>query len=120
MLALLRSNYARAEQAKADDPRLATSHVTYPGSTGTVKGYVARPAGSERLPGVIVIHQNRGLNPHIEDVARRLALAGYCDARAGSHVLARRDAHGRGRGDQGIRQASGGDGARRRAPSMLI
>jgi carboxymethylenebutenolidase len=77
MLALLRSNYARAEQVKADDPRLATSHVTYPGSTGTVKGYVARPAGSERLPGVIVIHQNRGLNPHIEDVARRLALAGY-------------------------------------------
>jgi len=77
MLAFLRSDYARAEQVKADDPRLATSHVTYPGSTGTVKGYVARPAGSERLPAVIVIHQNRGLNPHIEDVARRLALAGY-------------------------------------------
>ena len=77
MLPLLRSNYALAEQVRADDPRLTTSKVAYPGSTGEVKAYLARPAGSERLPGVIVIHQNRGLNAHINDVARRVALAGY-------------------------------------------
>jgi carboxymethylenebutenolidase len=77
MLPLLRSNYALAQQVKADDPRLAASTVTYPGSTGPVKGYLARPAGDARLPAVIVIHQNRGLNAHIEDVARRVALAGY-------------------------------------------
>ncbi|HXQ54096.1 MAG TPA: dienelactone hydrolase family protein [Stellaceae bacterium] len=77
MMALLRSNYALAETVKADDPRLAISRVTYPGSSGEVKAYLARPKGDARLPAVIVIHQNRGLNPHIEDVARRLALAGY-------------------------------------------
>jgi carboxymethylenebutenolidase len=77
MFASMRSNYARAETVKADDPRLETAHVTYPGSTTPVKGYVARPRGSGKLPGIIVIHQNRGLNPHIEDVARRLALADY-------------------------------------------
>ena len=77
MLPLLRSNYALAEQVKADDPRLAASTVTYPGSTGPMKAYLARPTGSARLPAVIVIHQNRGLNAHIDDVARRVALAGY-------------------------------------------
>jgi carboxymethylenebutenolidase len=77
MLPLLRSNYVLAEQVKADDPRLAASRVTYPGSTGPVKAYLARPTGDARLPAVIVIHQNRGLNAHIEDVARRVALAGY-------------------------------------------
>jgi carboxymethylenebutenolidase len=77
LLKLLRSNYALAEQVKADDPRLATATVTYPGSTGPMSGYLARPTGTARLPGIIVIHQNRGLNPHICDVARRAALAGY-------------------------------------------
>ena len=77
MLPLLRSNYALAEQVKSDDPRLAAENITYPGSSGEMKGYLARPKGSDKLPSVIVIHQNRGLNPHIADVARRLALAGY-------------------------------------------
>jgi carboxymethylenebutenolidase len=77
MMPLLRSNYALAETVKADDPRLASGMVSYPGSTGPVKAYLTRPKGDERLPSIIVIHQNRGLNPHIEDVARRLALAGY-------------------------------------------
>lgn len=77
LLKLLRSNYALAEQVKPDDPRLATSTVTYPGSTGPMSGYLARPTGTARLPSIIVIHQNRGLNPHICDVARRAALAGY-------------------------------------------
>ncbi len=77
MLPLLRSNYALAEQVKADDPRLVAQNITYPGSSGEVKAYLARPKGADKLPGVIVIHQNRGLNAHIDDVARRVALAGY-------------------------------------------
>jgi carboxymethylenebutenolidase len=77
MMALLRPNYALAAQVSADDPRLETQRITYPGASGPVKAYLARPKGTEKLPAVIVIHQNRGLNPHIEDVARRLAVAGY-------------------------------------------
>jgi carboxymethylenebutenolidase len=77
MLPLLRSNYALAEQVKADDPRLTAQNITYPGSSGEVKAYLARPKGGDQLPGIIVIHQNRGLNAHIDDVARRVALAGY-------------------------------------------
>ena len=77
MMALLRPNYALAAQVSADDPRLETQRITYPGASGPVKAYLARPKGAEKLPAVIVIHQNRGLNPHIEDVARRLAVAGY-------------------------------------------
>jgi carboxymethylenebutenolidase len=77
MLPLLRSNYALAQQVPADDPQLSTSMVTYPGSAGEVKAYLARPKGDARLPAIIVIHENRGLTPHIQDVARRAALAGY-------------------------------------------
>jgi carboxymethylenebutenolidase len=62
----------------ADDPRLQTEEVTFQGATGEVQGYLARPAdASAALPGVVVIHENRGLNPHIEDVARRMALEGF-------------------------------------------
>ncbi|MGH7087724.1 MAG: dienelactone hydrolase family protein, partial [Stellaceae bacterium] len=75
--AALRSNYALAEQVKADDPRIETARVTYPGSAGTMQAYAARPRGSDKLPGILVIHQNRGINPHIRDVARRVALANY-------------------------------------------
>ena len=60
-----------------DDDRLTTSYVEYPGASGTMRGYWARPKGEERLPGVVVIHENRGLNLHIEDVARRAALEGF-------------------------------------------
>jgi carboxymethylenebutenolidase len=77
MLPLLRSNYALAQQVKADDGRLAAAMVSYPGSTGPMKGYLARPTGDARLPAIIVIHENRGVTPHIQDVARRAALAGY-------------------------------------------
>ncbi len=89
MLPLLRSNSALAEQVKSDDPRLMTQSITYPGSSGEVKGYIARPTGSDKLPGVIVIHQNRGLNAHIDNGAarraRRLcrACAGPCHLWAG-------------------------------------
>jgi carboxymethylenebutenolidase len=77
LMASLRSNYALAETVPANDARLTASNVRMPGSAGEVKGYLARPKGDAKLPAVIVIHQNRGLNPHIEDVTRRVALEGY-------------------------------------------
>jgi len=76
----LSPNYAAGEQIASDDERLEPKSIEYesPKGYGTVKGYLVRPAGSSRkLPGVVVIHENRGLNPHIRDVARRTALAGY-------------------------------------------
>ena len=61
-----------------DDPKIKASDVTYPGSGGDMKGYLALPAdASGKLGGVIVIHENRGLNEHIKDVARRMALEGF-------------------------------------------
>lgn len=77
LLPQLDSSYALAQTVPETDARLRTEEVTFPGSTGAVKGYVARPAGEAKAPGVLVIHENRGLQPHIRDVARRAALAGY-------------------------------------------
>lgn len=77
LLPQLESNHAVAQTVPESDARLKTEDVTYPGSTGPVRGYVARPAAGGRGPGVMVIHENRGLQPHIRDVARRAALAGY-------------------------------------------
>jgi carboxymethylenebutenolidase len=77
LLPLLTANKAAAAQVAADDQRLKTERVTLPGPDGELRGYLARPSDAKNLPGVIVIHENRGLNPHIEDVTRRLALAGF-------------------------------------------
>jgi carboxymethylenebutenolidase len=81
LLAALSPDFAAGQQVKKDDRRLKAEYVTYPSpsGTGTVKGYLVRPAsaGSTKLPAVVVVHENRGLNPHIEDIARRLALDGY-------------------------------------------
>lgn len=77
LLPFLESNYARAATVSADDPRLDTGRTTYWGTTGEIKAYMARPKGAAKLPAVIVIHENRGLNPHIEDVTRRVALEGF-------------------------------------------
>jgi carboxymethylenebutenolidase len=79
MLETLRPNYAFAQQVAKNDPRIMAEYLTYPSpqGSGTMKGYFARPAGSGKWPGVVVIHENRGLNPYIEDVARRLAVEGY-------------------------------------------
>ncbi|HEV8677124.1 MAG TPA: dienelactone hydrolase family protein [Methylomirabilota bacterium] len=77
LLPQLESDYAGAQTVPETDARIGTEEVTYPGSTGTVTGYLARPAGAAKAPGVIVIHENRGVQPHIRDVARRAALAGY-------------------------------------------
>ena len=75
---LLMSNYAKAEIVAPDDPRLKIEEITYPGPAGDVKGYLAMPADAAgKLPAVIAIHENRGLNPHIKDVTRRLALEGF-------------------------------------------
>ncbi len=78
LLPLLRCNYAQAAVVAADDARLGTERITLPGASGEVTAYLARPADvSGKLPGVVVLHENRGLNPYIEDVARRAALAGF-------------------------------------------
>jgi len=73
-------NYAQAQQVPRDDKRLKTEYATVPSpqGNGSIKGYLARPAGaSGKLPGILVVHENRGLNPHIEDVARRIALENF-------------------------------------------
>jgi carboxymethylenebutenolidase len=81
ILAALSPNFARAQVIKPDDARLKTEFLTYdsPNGTGKVKGYLARPAsaGAAKLPTVLVVHENRGLNQHIEDITRRIALDGY-------------------------------------------
>lgn len=80
MLESLRPNYAFAQQVAKDDPRIKTEYLSYPSpqGSGTMRGYFARPANpAGKLPGVLVIHENRGLNPYIEDVARRLAVANF-------------------------------------------
>ncbi|MBU1474535.1 MAG: dienelactone hydrolase family protein [Acidobacteria bacterium] len=77
LLPLIEKTAVSAEIIPPDDPRLETEKVTYPGETGDIKSYLARPKGAERLPAVIVIHENRGLQPHIRDVTRRVALEGF-------------------------------------------
>lgn len=78
MLPLLENNYAQAAIVDPGDPRVSTGRVTYRGPAGEIRGYTAIPmTGLARRAGVIVIHENRGLNPHIEDVARRMALEGF-------------------------------------------
>ncbi len=78
LLPLLDSNYANAATIGADDARIATSWVTYKGTKGDVRAYLATPkTGPARRPGVVVVHENRGLTPHIQDVTRRIAVAGF-------------------------------------------
>jgi len=80
LLNALNPKYVEAQQVAADDPRLRTEYVEYPSpqGAGTMRGLLSRPAEADGpLPGVVVIHENRGLNPHIEDVTRRTALAGF-------------------------------------------
>jgi carboxymethylenebutenolidase len=77
LLELLSPRFAEAEQIRASDPRIPgeTLEIDSPQGYGKVRGYLARPAGpAGKLPALLVVHENRGLNPHIEDVARRFAL----------------------------------------------
>jgi carboxymethylenebutenolidase len=80
LLDALTPNFAAAQQVPRDDKRLKTESIEYPSpqGSGKMRGYLARPAGaSGKLPGILVVHENRGLNPHIEDIARRLALDNF-------------------------------------------
>jgi carboxymethylenebutenolidase len=79
LLDALNPRFAEAQQVAPDDRRLRTESIEYPSpGSGQMRGYLVRPAaGAGKLPGVLVVHENRGLNPHIEDVARRLALEGF-------------------------------------------
>jgi len=80
VLEALSPDFAAAQQVKADDPRIKTSVIEYssPDGNQTIKGLLATPAKvSGKLPVVLVVHENRGLNPHIEDIARRLAVDGF-------------------------------------------
>lgn len=80
VLPLIEPNYAQARQVEPEDERLRCARITFNGPNGPVKAYTALPRKLKKrakIPGVLVIHKNRGLNEHIEDVARRTALAGY-------------------------------------------
>lgn len=80
LLGMLRPDYALAQQIAFTDPDILAEYITYPSPQGhqEVRGYLVRPSGAEGpVPGVVVVHENRGLNPYIEDVARRLAKAGF-------------------------------------------
>jgi carboxymethylenebutenolidase len=80
LLEMLNPKFAEAQQVQRDDKRLKTETVEYasPKGTGRMRGYLARPAQAKgKLPAVLVVHENRGLNPHIEDIARRIALANF-------------------------------------------
>ena len=80
LLSVLSPDYALARQVDPDDPSIAVGYKKYasPEGAGVMRGYFARPAsGAHKLPGIVVIHENRGLNPYIEDVTRRLAVAGF-------------------------------------------
>lgn len=77
VLPLLEVNYAHAQTVPQADPRLKIERITYAGADGEMRAYIARPVKGKKLPSVMVIHENRGLNPHIEDVARRMALEGF-------------------------------------------
>ncbi|MFA9452754.1 MAG: dienelactone hydrolase family protein [Candidatus Aminicenantaceae bacterium] len=77
MLPLLENSYLRAQVVARDDPRLDVEDIEYPAATGQMKAHFAMPRDAGKLPAVIVIHENRGLNPHTRDVARRVAMEGF-------------------------------------------
>ena len=80
LLASLSPNYSRAQQVSEDDGSIETSRVEYesPQGHGSIRAYMVRPTSTRgKIPGVLVVHENRGLNPYIEDVARRVGKAGY-------------------------------------------
>lgn len=77
VLPLLEVNYAHAQTISSQDDRIETERVTYEGDGSEMKAYLAKPKGTGKYGAVVVIHENRGLNPHIEDVTRRVALEGF-------------------------------------------
>jgi carboxymethylenebutenolidase len=79
LLDALNPKFAEAQQVAPDDKRIKADRIEYPSpqGSGTMKGYLVRPAAAGKLPAILVVHENRGLNPHIEDIARRLALDNF-------------------------------------------
>jgi len=80
LLSFISPDYVKKIQIKQDDPRLKSEYIHYdsPNGGGSIKGLLSKPSDTtEKLPGIVVVHENRGLNPHIEDVGRRAALAGF-------------------------------------------
>jgi carboxymethylenebutenolidase len=79
LLEQLSPKFLQAQMVQHDDARILQEHIEYPSPKGygTMRGYLARPTAAGRSPGILVIHENRGLNPHIEDIARRLAVDGF-------------------------------------------
>jgi len=77
LLPLLEGDLATAQITPKDDPRLHSEYVKYPVDNGEARAYIVKPKGDAKLPGVVIIHENRGLNAHIEDVNRRIALEGF-------------------------------------------
>lgn len=80
LLSFIMPKYQQTLQVQPDDPRLVSEYITYksPKGGGEIRGLLSRPVDAEgKLPGIVVVHENRGLNPHIEDVGRRAALAGF-------------------------------------------
>ena len=74
---MLPSSGLEAQIVDSDDPRLYTATITYTGNSGPVTAYLAKPKGDDKYPAVVVIHENKGLQPHIKDVTRRIALEGF-------------------------------------------
>jgi carboxymethylenebutenolidase len=77
LLPMLQNDYAKAAIIPADDARLVSERLSFDSPKGKIDGYLTRLKGNAKRPAVLVIHENRGLNPHLEDVARRLALDGF-------------------------------------------
>ncbi|MDP2643551.1 MAG: dienelactone hydrolase family protein, partial [Desulfobacterales bacterium] len=77
LMFLLENNYAKAAMVPENDSRIMIERIKYPGSGGQMQAYLSRPKGDGKWPAVVVVHENRGLNPHIEDVARRIAVEGF-------------------------------------------
>lgn len=77
LLPVLENNYALAQTIADSDDRLAAARIEYDAGGSKIAGYLARPRAGQKHPAVIVIHENRGLNPHIQDIARRLAVEGF-------------------------------------------
>lgn len=77
LMIALGNNYAHAEKISKNDTRIESSEVTVKGASGDIRAYMALPRGDKKVPGVVVIHEIWGLNPHIEDVARRFAVEGF-------------------------------------------
>ena len=93
MAQALMPQYAEAQTISFTDPRLKGTYVEYPslgGTSGTMRGYLVQPTGDGPFPAVLIIHENRGLNPHIEDVARRAAVGRVPGVGPGRVVSGRR------------------------------